>query len=101
MKNAYAEAITAIQNMDDRDLKSIVFEIARKNPAALVSACCRLKEKPVIVQGWEKNALPFLKDGDLIGAIKQCRYETHKGLKDAKEACEDLRDRLIANRVRI
>ena len=42
----------------------------------------------------ELELLPMLKDGNLLQAVKHYKEKTKEGLKESKEFCEDLRDKL-------
>ena len=95
-KNYKKEAIEVLKNLSDYDYKSIIFEIAKSNPYALIMAynSCNQFQKVYDVE----EQFPYIKnvqkliDGDrFIQAIKLVREKTRCGLKEAKEFCDKIK----------
>jgi ribosomal protein L7/L12 len=80
--NYYEVAIDIISK--DQDWRELVFEIAKKNPSAIVSAYAKNKNL------WQFEAKKLMDAGEKIKAIKYCRNETGFSLKEAKDAVEAL-----------
>ena len=88
MKNYYAEAIASLESQN-LDFRRIVFEIAKRNPKALVDALKRIN--PVVEPKWVQECRDLIKADQFIAAIKHYRTMSGAGLKEAKDACDALR----------
>ena len=44
------------------------------------------------VEGWESGSIDFLRDNKIVAAIKHCRSMTGWGLRESKQAVEDLHE---------
>ena len=53
-------------------------------------------EKLTACTSIDNELLPFLKDGQLLGAVKYYKDKTGLGLKESKEYCDKLRDKFRA-----
>lgn len=106
LAEAYMKVMDILDS-HDYNAKRILFEIAKQNPRAVVTAVAsmRLCESATPVRPaeyfdsdyadrnknqWMIGAIDLLKMGKKIEAIRHCRTLTNMGLKDAKEAVEDL-----------
>lgn len=88
MSKIYAAALTELEKCEF-PATEILFEIARKNPSAYVSAVKRLRDKTEL-NGWKRDCADLMRSGNKIDAIKLCRVITGMGLKEAKDAVEAL-----------
>ena len=88
MGNIYAEAISELEKRQF-DPSEVMYEIARKTPAAYVSAVKRLLEREAY-KNWERECTGLMRSGLKIDAIKVCRAATGMLLKEAKDAVEAL-----------
>jgi hypothetical protein len=87
-KNYKKEANEVLKKLSYFDYKSIIFEIAKSNPYALIKA----------YNSYDQFKIPYIKnvkkliDGDrFIEAIKLVREETRCGLKEAKDFCDKIK----------
>jgi ribosomal protein L7/L12 len=64
------------------DLKAVIIEIAKTNPAVFCRAVERAKYPAA---KWRRQAEALVLAGKKINAIKLCRENTGLGLKEAKE----------------
>ncbi len=78
--NYYAKALEICSK--EQDWKSIVIEIAKKHPKAVFDAAS--------VDNWEYQAWCLVKEGRKLDAIRLCRSETGKSLRDAKDFVEGM-----------
>ncbi len=85
MKNIYAAAITELER-DQFSAQAVIFEIARKTPAAYVAAVNRLRNQV----DWKHACIDLVRAGQKIEAIKLCRSATGMGLKEARDVVEAL-----------
>jgi ribosomal protein L7/L12 len=87
--NYYAEAIEIITKYrNTADL--ILIEIAKMNPAAVIKGNDALRARGKNTY-WHKDVIPYLKKEQKIKAIKLCREITGMGLREAKEAVENIK----------
>jgi ribosomal protein L7/L12 len=87
--NNYAKAITILGGQFDAT--KMLFEIAKSNPKVLCNAYEKLYPgKP----DWRPVAISLIRADKYIDAIKHCRAETGLALKEAKEACDELREKI-------
>ena len=84
MANNYASVIDIVADQST-DWRAIGIEAAKIAPSVIMSAARRVKEGP-----WQEAAMPFIKDGQKIEAIKVCRSITGMSLSEAKDAVERL-----------
>ena len=82
-RNWYAEAIDVL--MKRGNFNEILIEIAKVHPKAVVMA-----NSAVNGPTWQEQCRELLKAGRKIEAIKVCHQLTGMGLKEAKEAVENL-----------
>jgi ribosomal protein L7/L12 len=66
----------------DLDYRALVYAMAEKNPAALLS---------VSADRWKARAREMLTNGEYVEVIKFCRNETGMSLKDAKDAVDAMK----------
>jgi ribosomal protein L7/L12 len=88
MSKIYAAAITELQK-EQFTANEVLFEIARKNPGAYVSAVNRLRDRDAY-KDWKQKCTDLMRINSKIEAIKVCRAATGMGLKEAKDAVEAL-----------
>ena len=83
--NYYAEAIGILSTMSESSTK-LMFEVAKKNPKAIVDAYSR-----ILWQRVYDRILDMAKNGySEIKCTKEYRTLTGAGLKEAKEAVEKI-----------
>ncbi|UCC41430.1 MAG: ribosomal protein L7/L12 [Candidatus Aminicenantes bacterium] len=84
--NYYAKAIDILFDVmsHKRNPLELIREIAKLNPAIIIRAAKNISAP------WMEAAIPLLKEGQKILAIKKCRELTGLGLKEAKEAVDEL-----------
>lgn len=82
--NYYSRAIEILTKHDNL-AKDILIEIAKSNPSAIIKGYNSLNHP-----NWQDEVLPILRSGQKINAIKRCRELTGMGLKEAKQAVEEL-----------
>lgn len=82
--NVYADAIEILKSCDDRNCVALIYEIAKKNPSALVQAQRRLSG-PSVIEEVKKMAS---EGRSKIECIKYHRGATGSSLIQAKEAVE-------------
>ena len=82
MDATYAMAIDVLKC--ELDWRSLVFEIAKANPHALVQAATELGWQPP--QNWQDECRSLLQEGQKIEAIKLYRSRTGTTLKLALDA---------------
>ena len=94
--NNYSDAIRILAN-DNLDHKQMVFNIAMLHPKAIVEAYDQMlqarirKADKANLTGWKKEAYDMAVAGaDKITVIKRVREITSMGLREAKEAIEEL-----------
>ena len=89
------EAIEVLKNLSDYDYKSIIFEIAKSNPYALIMAHNSCKLQKVYSDEEQflyiKNVKKLIGEDKFIQAIKLVREVTKCGLKEAKEFCDKIK----------
>ena len=92
--NYYAIAIGILH--DVQDTMELLTEVAKRNPKAVCDAYYRLHPEKATAIDWRDKALEILRGRNgasvtkKIEAIKVCRNVTGMGLKEAKDAVEDL-----------
>lgn len=91
--NWYARALDVLaQDCNDCDSDKIVLEIAKRNPSVLVKAieaiCQREREESA---PWRKEFREYVRQGQMMKAIKLHREKTGSTLKEAKKAHDDER----------
>src|SRR5687768_3603369 len=84
------EEILSILFDDEVDLTKLVREIAVINPILVIEANKNLKMKALMSEPWVKEAIPFIKSGDKVSAIKVCRKHTDSLLVDAARMVREL-----------
>lgn len=84
--NYYAKAIDILCEVmtGHRNGIKLLREIVKLNPAIVIRAAQNISAP------WMEAAIPLLKEGQKILAIKKCRELTGLGLKEAKEAVDEL-----------
>lgn len=94
--NNYADAIRILSD-DDLDHKQLVFNLAMLRPKAIVDAYNQMlragKKKVSLANltGWQKEAYEMALRGEgKITVVKRVRELTSMGLKEAKEAVEEI-----------
>lgn len=85
MSNYYEKAIRILES-NETDFRALAYEIAAKNPKAVADAAIRLN----VPQKWKQECAALMASNQLVAAIKVCRAATGMGLKEAKDAVEDL-----------
>ena len=92
--NNLKKVITLLQNLEmdaSTDFRDIVYGIARNNPAVLLDVVDLLRNPPDPPDpSWQEQVQGYLKDGNKIAAIKIYREATGMGLREAKEAVEEM-----------
>ncbi len=73
--------------MSDETARKVALSLAELHPDLFIQM-----EKAE--SGWMQKVRSFLAEGKLIQAIKEYRANTLEGLKEAKEACENIRDEM-------
>ena len=85
MGNHYEKAIRILANAGT-DFRALAYEVAAKNPKAVVDAAARLE----VIPKWVRECEELMASNQLVAAIKTCRTATGMGLKEAKDAVEDI-----------
>ena len=86
--NWYARALDALaQDCNGCDRDKIVLEIAKRNPSVLVRAIEAIHRRE-IAEGapWWKEFSEYVRQGQMVKAVKLYREKTGSPLKEAKEA---------------
>jgi len=83
-RNWYSEALDIIA-CDTTDWKKLVVSIAKVHPKTLVIA-----NTEVSGESWVDRCRKLMVAGEKIAAIKLCRTESGRGLKEAKEYVENM-----------
>lgn len=91
MANYYAQAIEVLSN-NINDANKILFEIAKRNPKALVDAASRIygdsdKHNDL---SWKEECRSLMQSGERVKAVKICRFATGMSLKEALDAVDAL-----------
>ena len=95
---SYQDVIDVVGDINfDYDARAILLQIAKTHPQVVVDAASYLKRGPVKLYGVSQSVMNSLLAGRKIEAIKQQRLDTGMGLKEAKDAVEDVivKDRTI------
>lgn len=66
----------------DMDYRTIVIALAKRYPNVLIELANGIKED------WHVNVLDLMKKGEKVQAIKETRYHTGYGLKEAKDVID-------------
>lgn len=95
--NDYKQAISIIGEIltgktTREDVMGIILKIAENHPAVLVEAKALAAD---VEQGLENMVISFLRVGQKIMAIKEYRDITGFGLREAKDAVDDIEKRMI------
>jgi len=87
---SYQKVLEVITDVNfDQDAKAILIQIAKTYPQVVADAACFIKSDRRI-NGMSKEVMTALRAGRKIEAIRQYRYDTGAGLKDAKDAVEEV-----------
>lgn len=92
MANYYAQAIDILES--DINFRKLVVQIAKKHPKAVVDAYQLVALGGFTPGSWEVRALPLIKAGKKLEAIKVCKTVTGETLAKAKEMVEQLMEQL-------
>lgn len=89
MTDSYKQVIDILTTADV-DYKAIALELAKDNPGMFL----RYHNKKRFVPQWIKEVIDFLKNEKKVEAIRTLRAETKIGLKEAKDICDHLQNKL-------
>ena len=89
--NWYARALDMLaQDCNGHDSDEIVLEIAKRNPSVLVKAIEAIdRRKRDGGEPWRKEFSEFVRQGQMVSAIRLHREKTGSMLKEAKKAHDD------------
>ena len=88
---SYQKVIDVIADVHfDHDARAILLQIAKTNPQIVVAAAEYLKGAPVTTYGVSNAVMDALFAGQKIQAIKQHRTDSGLGLKEAKDAIDNV-----------
>lgn len=90
MNQHYAQAIDILMG-PAVDFKAMCIELAKQNPELFCTLAAGAA--PSKDHKWHKEAINFMRDNNLVGAIKLCREKTGFGLKEAKDIIDAVRTR--------
>lgn len=91
---SYGDAIQIVSD-DNFDARRIAIDLAKTNPdlfIELVQVQKKEQEQAQQEELWKEVAIPLMRQGLKIAAIKEVRRITGMGLKDSKDAVETLLD---------
>lgn len=78
----YAKAIDILMGREV-DFKSMCIELAKQNPELFCTLAAGAA--PSKDNAWHREAVQFMRNGNMVSAIKLCREKTGFGLKEAKD----------------
>jgi len=101
MANNHTRAIEILEEVSrvnpacsDVDFRKLVFVIAQKHPKAVVDAYLSIKLTGYGPGSWAAQAIPHIRNGKKLEAIKMCKQMTGLTLAEAKTAVEKLMEQL-------
>ena len=89
--NWYARALDVLaQDCTNHNINEVVMEIAKRHPSVLVRAIEAIdRRKRDGGEPWRKEFSEFVRQGQMVSAIRLHREKTGSMLKEAKKAHDD------------